>query len=233
MRKILSSIFMTIVFFCAVSPHAFAGGNWTLQEVEKEAEDTNIKIENEIAKAVKEANKMHKELKKDLRKIELGKKVYKLLKEKEKVEWKLTEENDEKKRVKLEEKLAEIEAEIREEEYKIESDLAEIELDIAALEEVLFSLNAEKDQVKISEKIEKRMEKLNEKSRKHKEKLLEFSIELNELIQDLRNKTDEMSLKMRTEALEHGYLVECTWQEVELAGEKVWIDPLRVIGFSR
>ncbi len=77
-------------------------------------------------------------------------------------------------------------------------------------------------------KIEKEIDKAVTKS------LKETSLEkIEQIINKLLDKTNDMSAKMVEKAAESGVVVVCEWVPVEINGQIIMVDPLRVFSIHR
>lgn len=86
-------------------------------------------------------------------------------------------------------------------------------------------LNAiDKTNVKIENEIEKAVSKSFEETSLEK---------INTIIVKLLDKTNDMSAKMVEKAAESGIVVVCDWVPVEINGEIIMVDPLRVFSIHR
>ncbi|MFD1780530.1 hypothetical protein ACFSFW_17830 [Fredinandcohnia salidurans] len=234
MKLILSFLFSAAIIL-GLGTTTFAAEDDDVQKALELIEKTNKEIDEKIEKAVKKADDLHAEYLQEIRKIEEGEKVVKLGKEKEKIISELElSKHDIKKQQDLQKKLAEIEEKRLAETQKIESKIAEINQEIEGVTVQLISAAEEdKDTKKIEEKLDKLKSKLNARSEKYQEKTQRFTKDLGKVITDIYDETLKMSAETIEKAAKKGVIAECSWKLVRFADRWVWIDPVRVVKFSR
>ncbi|WP_409304836.1 hypothetical protein [Peribacillus sp. SCS-155] len=231
MKKVLAILFSALLFLSVGSP-AFASTDDDISKALEMIGKTNREIDEKIQNAVKKADELHGKYLYEVRKIEEGDKVVKLKEEKAKTLAELDQARDADSRSKLNEKLLEIDRKLAEEQSRIQSQMAAIE---AEIETTTYQMVTEedKDEKKINEKINKLKEKLDSKSLKYQEKTKQFTEDLDKVITTVYNETLKMSNEAIKKAAEKGVIAECSWTLVRFADRWVWIDPVRVIKFSR
>lgn len=234
MKLILSFLFSTAIIL-GLGTTTFAAEDDDVQKALELIEKTNKEIDEKIEKAVQKADELHAEYLLDIRKIEEGDKVVKLGKEKEKIVSELeASKHDIKKQEELHKKLAEVEEKSIAEKQKIDSKIAEINQEIEGVTVQLISAAEEdKDTKKIEEKLDKLKSKLNARSEKYEEKTQRFTKDLEKVISDIYDETLKMSAETIEKAAKKGVIAECSWKLVRFADRWVWIDPVRVVKFSR
>lgn len=232
LKKVLAILFTAILVMGLGSP-AFAAEDADIAKGLQLIEKTNKEIDKKIEKAVAKADQLQAEYLYDVRKIEEGDKVVKLKAEKEKTEAELDENKQDAGKVKkLNEKLAEIEKKLAEQQGKIQEKMNEIQRDIE--EATLELMDAEgKDAKKLEEKIKKLNEKLNKRSEMYAEKTQRYTEKLEAIIKDVYDETLQMSAETIEKAEKYGVIAECEWKLVRFADQWVWIDPVRVVKFSK
>lgn len=239
MKKFLSILCFTILLM-GLGTSAYASEEKEPVSIDEEEfnkiinaiEKTNRDIDKKIEKAVEKADKIYNNYLSRIRQIEEGKKVIKLKNEREKAFVELENVEDDKKAAKIRERILIIDNKIEREQQKIDDQISEMQEEI---NETLAQLLANEDK-KIS-KIEKRLaklnEKLNERFTQSEESTQAFTNDLEKTITDVYNETLEMSANTIAKARERGVIAECSWKLVRFANRWEWIDPVRVIGFSR
>ncbi|MEH7886378.1 hypothetical protein V7654_18925 [Bacillus sp. JJ1609] len=229
MKKLMSIVF-SVALILGIASTASAEENRDVQRALELIEKTNMEIEKKIAKGVEEADEIRVDYLEDVRKIEEGKEIRKINEEKEIVLSELAKvENDEKKKEKLNEKLAKLEIKLVEETERLNAKLLKISQELDELTALLLSAEG-KDEKKIREKISKLEEKMNKREEMHQARTEKYVEDLDKVIGKVYDETLEMSNETIKKVAEYGVTAECSWQLVRFGDKEVWIDPVRVVG---
>lgn len=110
----------------------------------------------------------------------------------------------------------------------------ELKLEKLGLNKYYYDKN-EEDFKRIQKQIKKVYEKFKKRLNKKQAAIFEYQYkrthELNEIIFKLIEDTNEEAQELKDEAAEEGVTVICELIEVEIDGQKAWIDPLRIVGY--
>lgn len=231
MKKLVSLVLSCLLLVGIVTP-AYAAEDDDIAKALEMIEKTNRDIDKKIEKAVQEADSLHADYLLEIQKLEEGDKVVKLDEEAQKI---LSEMNnlssDEKDKLnKLTEKLKETTARRDEEKLRIQNKMDQIENEIDTVTAELVSTD---DSKKLEEKLKKLNEKLKEKDQKYADKTNKFTKDLQKVIDGIYNETLKMSAEAIEKAAKKGVIAECSWKLVRFADRWVWIDPVRVIRFTK
>ncbi|MDM5314512.1 hypothetical protein QUF49_00830 [Fictibacillus sp. b24] len=232
MKKFLSLALLCLLLVGIVTP-AYAAEDDDIAKALEMIEKTNRDIDKKIEKAVQEADSLHANYLLEIQKLEEGDNVIKLNEERQKIlsEMNKLNSNEQDKLTKLTEKLEQTIAKIDEEKLRIQTKMEQIDNEIDAVTAELVS--SDDDSKKLNDKLEKLNEKLNKKNDKYAEKTDKFTKDLQKVIDDVYNETLKMSAVAIEKAAQKGVIAECSWKLVRFADQWVWIDPVRVIRFTK
>ncbi|KZE63736.1 hypothetical protein AWM68_11510 [Fictibacillus phosphorivorans] len=232
MKKILSLALSCFLLVGIVTP-VYAAEDEDIAKALEMIEKTNRDIDTKIEKAVKEADSLHANYLFEIQKLEEGDKVVKLNEEKKKIDSEMNNlnSNEQDKLTKLTEKLIETTAKLEEEKLRIKTKMEQIDNEINAVTAELVSSGD--DSKKLNDKLNKLNEKLNKKNDKYTEKTEKFTKDLQKVIDNVYNETLKMSAVAIEKAAQKGVIAECSWKLVRFADQWVWIDPVRVIRFTK
>lgn len=237
MKRITAIILITFMIISTACVSVYADDENKIKEIIEEVDKTNAKIQEEINKAIEKAEKEIKKLDEEVAILEKERKVVKLQNRLTELNSKLDQldANDDK----YDELLKEIQYtgdEIKNYQQNLDKIMKEYEKAIkeSGFEHFYYSLTEEEFEEAeeyIEEITEKYYKKLDDADGKILEERMKFNQELNEIIFELIEKTNEEAAEMIEEAAEEGIVVECELQLVNIGGQEVWIDPLRIAGF--
>lgn len=233
MKKLFSITLVMVLMFSLFAPVVHASES-DLEKIISEVDKTNNQIDQMIYKAIEDAENEIIRYINDLETLEKGKEIIKLEKEitnlKEELDSLDIGKKDYQKKYekilndidKKEEKISRIYQKQEDRANKILNDIEKLKLDLANYENgskkninIIGSINKlQADLDKTDRDIQKLNEKLNEK--------------IDKIILDLINDTNKVAANMMEKAAKDGYEVICELVEVEVGGQNVWIDPLRV-----
>lgn len=221
---------LAMVLFIGIGTSAFAEENYSYEKGYQIIEKANEQIDKKINQAVEKADKLQEDYLLELRRIEEGKEVVKILEELKKEQEELTQATDEGKDTKSHiDKISQLESSLAVQENRINEKIGELEQDIEAFNESLESGHSQ-DGEQLDGKIEKLKKQLLGKTEKAEAKTERYLEELDKIIEKVYNETLEMSEKAIEKAAGYGVLAECSWRLVQFAHQEVWIDPIRIIG---
>lgn len=180
-----------------------ASENDDLDKVLEKVEKTNEVIDNMITEALDDADDLLEKYNEKSEELLIGKEVLKAEQEIQKVTDKINA--------------------LDPADDKYEKDLEKLLDKLVDKEEILI-----KEVDKAKEKYEKDYEKTQEKLAKI---ALKYECDMDEIVQDLIDDTNDKAGKMKENAFEKNIIVICEWVEVIIDGETYWIDPLKVVSF--
>jgi hypothetical protein len=224
MRKVLSVLLLASLLF-GIGTNAFAAEKTKVETVETLIINTNIKIENEIAKAVEKADKLRADYLSDVRKLEEEGKV--ALIEKEYLIGLEEEQAEEETMEVVEERLFIIEDIMFSEKNNSEEKLLLVENEVNEITTLLFSnenmlaLNSmEQERQSEGKTVYERYIQLTDK----------YVKQLKTIIENLQEKAEKLSTNTIKKATEVGIHAVCELVLVRIGHEYVWVDPIRVVG---
>jgi hypothetical protein len=226
MRKVLSVLLLASLLF-GIGTNAFATENTKVETVKTLIINTNIKIENEIAKAVEKADKLRADYLSDVRKLEEEGKV--ALIEKEYLIGLEEEQAEEETMEVVEERLFIIEDIMFSEKNNSEEKLLLVENEVNEITTLLFSnenmlaLNSlEQEKQSEGKTVYEKYIQLTDK----------YIKQLKTIIENLQEKAEKLSTNTIKKATEVGINAVCELVLVRIGHEYVWVDPIRVVGLN-
>lgn len=235
MKKVLS-ITVIMVFLLSLFTPAVYAADGDYQRVLNDVNKTNAEINELIKHAVQDAEDETTNYLKNLRVLQYGKEVVEVenqivtlnnqlekldvnKKDYQEIHDKISKEIEKK-----DEQKAKILKDQNEKETKLLSDLEDLKAQLAA------SNDTSKKQIKILSSINKFEEQLDNQDTQIQEFNGKFNGRINSIIKHLINDTNKKAADMKERAADKGYTVICELVTVEVGGQSILIDPLRICG---
>lgn len=224
MRKVLSVLLLTSLLF-GIGTNAFAAENTKVETVKTLIINTNIKIENEIAKAVEKADKLRADYLSDVRKLEEEGKI-ELIEEKYLIVLNDDVNEDERMDI-IEEKLFLIEDIMFSEENNSADKLLLVEKEVNEITTLLVS---DENMLALNSQDQEKQNNAKTVYDKYEQLTNNYVTQLWKIITNLQEKAAKMSANTIKKATEVGIHAVCELVLVRIGHEYVWVDPIRVVG---
>ncbi len=228
--KKFGSIILSLVLFLSLGTTTFASGtvdNSYDPEIEAALaliESTNLEIEHKIQVAVEKSDKLQQNYLLQMRILEEGKKILPLLKQKEKISSAIEREKNPQKLESLKLALHDIMNNLVSEKKIIDAKMDVVEQEITEITaEYWVPLTDE----------QKKATKMTADMSMNDYLTARYIRQLERIIDDVYTKTLEMSKNTIAEVAKVGIIAECSWKQVRFADRWIWIDPVRVVRFTK
>ncbi|MBK5242209.1 hypothetical protein [Clostridium sp.] len=233
MKKI--SIFITAMLMMSfiIIPTNYVQAK-SMGDIIKNVDKTNIQINQKIGTAVEDVQDATDKYLEVLDGLVKGKEVAKIERELGKLQCDLNmTQSGTEKHVKILKDIDKAKEKIEIEQEKYESKYLAKEAEIEELQSQIKSLTIDsKDYKKTEENLRKTLVKYNDANDKNSEEIQslgnKYIADIDKIILDLLNKTNEMSAKMVNSAAKEGVKVNCDWVSVKFGNRYVLVDPLRI-----
>jgi hypothetical protein len=226
MRKVLSVLLLASLLF-GIGTNAFAEEDTKVETVKTLIINTNIKIENEIAKAVEKADKLRADYLSDVRKLEEEGKI-ELIEEKYLIGLNDDVNEDERMDI-IEEKLFIIEDIMFSEENNSADKLLLVEKEVNEITTLLVS---DENMLALNSQDQEKQNHVKTVYDKYEQLTNNYVTQLWKIITNLQEKAAKMSANTIKKATEVGINAVCELVLVRIGHEYVWVDPIRVVGLN-
>jgi chromosome segregation ATPase len=233
MKKI--SVFITAVLMMSfiIIPTNYVQAK-SMDDIIKNVDNTNMEITKKIGTALEDVQDATDKYLKDLDGLVKGKEVAKIERELGKLQYDLymTQSGTEK-HAKILKDIDKATEKIQIEQEKYESEYLAKKTEIEELQSQINSLTIDsKDYKKTEEHLRKTLVKYNNVDDKNFEEVQslgnKYIADIDKIICELLNKTNDMSAKMVNDAAKEGVTVYCEWVLVKFGNRYVLVDPLRI-----
>lgn len=236
MKKIISFILTTVFLMSLFAIPAYAADT-EYDKVLSDVNRTNAEINKMITKSVAEAEKELDNYVANLEILEKGKDVIKLENE-------ISDLNElmyglDKSMKDYQEKYDKINSELSKKEDQLSKVIQKREDNISELRNNIENMNVElsnvpegsKKAIKIKSIIDKFEVEIDKSDTEIQELTDKFNKKIDMIIDQLIHDTNRVATAMKNRAADKGFNVVCELVEVDIAGQSILIDPLRILGF--
>ncbi len=235
--KKLVSVILTMVFVLSLSVSSVLAAETDYNKILNDVNKTNMEINEMIYRAVEDAEEEAKNYIKDLQILEKGKDVIKL--EDEIAELRIQLYNLDNSKKDYQDKYDKILKELNNKEDQISklvqkqenkmnkllNELQELKLELDRFEE------GSRNNVKIKNIINKFEAQIDKSNKQIQERTDKFNEKIDRIIERLINDTNQKAADMKNRAAGKGITVICELVEIQIGGQNILIDPLRIAGF--